>query len=269
MATRRRSPGGTGLFARAAVLARRLPALARRLRRIPWIVWAAVALLVLAGLNLAYQVARKPTELVALIPSARKAPDETWRAYEDLFREYSTPIVRAELLAALVQAESAGDPLALPPWRFHLTLDLRGVYAPSSSAVGILQMTDGNYARARELCIRDHAPAHAGAWYDPGACAFNGLHVRTVASHAVEMTAAWLHEQVSDILSRPGIRRPSLAERDRLAAVVHLCGPERGAAFARRGYRLTRGERCGQEDAAAYLARVELYTALFAARAAR
>ena len=255
--------------ARAAALARRLPALARRLRGIPRTAWVVVTLLVLAGLNVAYQVAHKPAELVALIPSARKLPDETWRTYEDVFRENSTPLVRAELLAALVQAESGGDPLALPPWRFRFTLDLRGVYAPSSSAVGILQMTDANYARARELCIRDHAPARAGAWYDPRACAFNGFYLRTMPGHAVEMTAAWLHEQVSGILARPGVRRPSLAERDRLAAIVHLCGPERAVAFARRGYRLTRGERCGEQDVAAYLARVELYTALFASHAAR
>ena len=130
---------------RAADLARRLPALARRLGRLPRLAWALIGLLVFAGVDVVYQVAHKPSELVALLPSAPKPPEETWTAYGDLFRENATPLVRAELLAALVQAESSGDPLALPPWRFRFTLDPRGVYGPSSSAVGIMQMTDGNY----------------------------------------------------------------------------------------------------------------------------
>lgn len=236
----------------------------RRWPRLHPAAWTAVALAALAGANACYQLARKPTEVLGLVaPSAPKAPAETWKAYGGLFREHSTPAVGPELLAALAQVESSGDPLASPPWRLRWSPNPFDLYAPASSAVGLLQMTDGAYRRARRLCIRDHAVARQGAWYDPRACFLNALYLRTVPSHAVEMTAAWLDLTSEQILARPGVRPPSPDERRALAAVVHLCGPERGAAFARRGYRALRGERCGDHDLRAYLARVRTLAATF------
>ena len=241
---------------------------ALRVPRLPPAAWAAALGVALVAANACYQLARKPTELLTLVaPGARKAPAETWRAYGDLFRAHATDAVRPELLAALAQAESAGDPLASPPWRLRWTTDPLSVYAPASSAVGLLQMTEGNYARARELCIRGGAPARDGPWYDPRTCFLNALYMRTVPGHAIEMTSAYLHLACEEILLRPGVRRPGPQERDGLVAVVHLCGPERGAAYARRGYRALPGERCGDQDLAAYVARVRLLAELFAARA--
>lgn len=219
--------------------------------------------------NALYQVYRKPSELVGMVtPASPKPPAETWRTYGDLFEEHSTALARPELLAALVQAESSGDPVALPDWRFRLTVDPRSVYAPPSSAVGILQMTDGNYALARELCVHDHAVARTGPWWDPGSCFLNGLYVRTVPSHAIEMTSAYLTVTAQAILARPGVRRPTPPERDALVATAHLCGPERAAAFARRGFRPAPGERCGEQDLGVYLGRVRAYALAFAALAA-
>ena len=40
------------------------------------------------------------------------------------------------------------------------------------------------------------------------------------------------------------------------AAVVHLCGAGPGDAYARRGFQLTAGQRCGDHDAGGYLALV-------------
>jgi hypothetical protein len=51
--------------------------------------------------------------------------------------------------------------------------------------------------------------------------------------------------------------------REHLAAVIQLCGPARGAAFARRGFRVTPGERCGTHALAGYLARVDRFTLTF------
>ncbi len=224
----------------------------------------AAGLAALAGANACYQMARKPNELLGLLlPRAAKAPSETWRAYGGLFREHSTPAVAPELLAALVQVESAGDPLARARWRFRWSANPFNVYGPASSAVGLLQMTDGTYEQARRLCIRGHAVAREGAWYDPRACFLNALYFRTIPSHAIEMTAAYLDLASEQILARPGVRPPSPDERRALAAVVHLCGPERGATFARRGFRPLRGERCGDQDLGAYLARVRILAAAF------
>ena len=68
--------------------------------------------------NLVYQILHKPTEVFALIPGgSNKAPPETWRQYAPLFREYSTISITPELLAALAQVESAGNPTARTYWR--------------------------------------------------------------------------------------------------------------------------------------------------------
>jgi hypothetical protein len=130
-------------------------------------------------------------------------------------------------------------------------------------------MTDGNYAEARRLCVHGGEVAEAGAWDDPGACWFNALYVRTVPSHAIEMTAAWLQRSVDEILAAGRIRRATSAQKQRLAAVVHLCGRERAAACARRGFWIIPGERCGDHDLARYVARVEELASAFARMRAR
>jgi hypothetical protein len=38
--------------------------------------------------------------------------------------------------------------------------------------------------------------------------------------------------------------------------VIHLCGAGGGDEFARRGFQLTDGQRCGEHEVRAYLARV-------------
>ncbi|WP_232288406.1 lytic transglycosylase domain-containing protein [Anaeromyxobacter sp. K] len=236
---------------------------ARRWAELPVAAWALLAVALLLAVNLAVQVVRKPTELLgAVVPTSPKAPAETWAEYGPLFEAHATDLVRPEVLAALVQLESAGDPLARTYWRWRWTTDPLRVWAPASSAVGILQITDGTYAQARRLCIHDHRVARDGAWWDPDACWFNALYLRTVPSHAVEMTAAWLHVCAADALAGSGTAGP--ADARRLAAVIHLCGRERGAAFARRGFAAAPGERCGDHELGAYLARVDGLAAAFA-----
>jgi hypothetical protein len=238
----------------------------RRWSRLALAAWIAAGLGVLAAANACYQLARKPTDLLALVaPSAPKAPAGTWRAYRGLFLEHSTALIRPELLAALVQVESSGDPLARAHWRLRWSASPLDLYAPASSAVGLLQMTDATYEQARHLCIRDHAVAHEGPWYDPRTCFLDALYFRTLPGDAIEMTAAYLQQASEQILARPGVRPASPAERQALAAAVHLCGPRRGAAFAARGFRPLRGERCGDHDLRAYLARVQGLVSLFEA----
>ncbi len=238
--------------------------------RLPRTAWALLAAAVLATATLAYQLARKPTEVLGLVvPSAPKTPEATWAKYGRFFDASSTEVVSPELLAALAQVESAGDPLARTYWRWRWSWNPFDLYGPASSAVGLLQMTDANYADARRLCIRGHTVAEDGPWTDPGACWFNALYVRTIPSHAIEMTAAWLHRSVDQILSEQRIARASASRKRALAAVVHLCGRERGAAFARRGFWVLPGERCGDHDLAQYLRRVDELTRTFARIAGR
>jgi hypothetical protein len=228
-----------------------------------YIVAASVAAfaVVVISLNWIYQVVRKPTELFFPVSGAlSKTPTETWRQYQSLFREHSTPVITAELLAALAQVEAAGNPVARTPWRLRATSDPREVYRPASSAVGMYQMTDGTFREAKRYCIRDHAAIEEGCW-------LTSLYLRVIPSHAVELTSAYLDRRVAAILA--GRRLAASAEQKQdLAAVIHLCGAAAGDAYARRGFRFAPNQRCGEHDARAYLARVTAMKRLFARLAA-
>lgn len=201
--------------------------------------------------NLIYQILHKPTEVFALIPGeSNKVPIETWRQYAPLFREYSTTFISPELLAALAQVESAGNPIARTYWRWSLTLDPFAVYQPASSAVGMYQMTDAALSEAQGYCILHHTVVETG-------CSATLLHSRLVPRHATELTAVFLDRNVAAILGHRRNPRISRQQREELAAVVHLCGTGPAKAFARRGFRLLPGERCGDHDVEAYLAQID------------
>ncbi|MGH8258455.1 MAG: lytic transglycosylase domain-containing protein, partial [Steroidobacteraceae bacterium] len=179
----------------------------------------------------------------------------------------STDIMVPELLAALAQVEGAGNPVAQTYWRWRLTQQPFEVYRPASSAVGMYQITDGTFAEARRYCIHDHVVV--GGPGAAGACWFTGLYFRVVPSHAVELTSAYLDRHIESTLRRSGLHAVRHRQAERLAAVIHLCGAGAGDAFARRGFRLLAGERCGDQDPRAYVARVEAMRDEFARLAAR
>jgi Transglycosylase SLT domain len=225
------------------------------------IVWAAV--------NWIVQVVRKPTEVfVAVSGSPGKAPAQTWRQYGPLFDEHSTPVITPELLAALAQVESSGNPLARTYWRWRFSWNPFQLYKPASSAVGMFQITAGTFAQSRRYCIHDHVVVEDGSWYDPHACWFNALYTRVLPAHAVEMTAALLDRTVARVLARNRIMTASLQQRQNLAAIIHLCGDGAGDEYARRGFRFRAGERCGDHDPRRYLAEVNALKRQFARLAA-
>jgi hypothetical protein len=217
----------------------------------------AAVLALLAALNWVVQAVRKPSEVLFPFDGFTRSPKETWQAYGALFREHATEAVPAELLAALAQAESAGNPVARTYWRWRLAWNPVEVYKPASSAVGMYQITDGRFAEAKRLCIHGNRAVDDGPWYNPRTCWFNALYFRVVPSHAVELTAAFLDRSVSRV-------KGSGKEKHQLAAVIHLCGATAGEAFARRGFRPLPGQRCGEHDLRAYLFRVNALTREFA-----
>jgi len=242
----------------------------QRAARVPLAVWVTLGLAALIVVNGGYQLARKPSELLGLVvPASAKTPATTWAEYGPLFRAHSTGVMQPSLLAALAQVESAGNPVARTYWRWQWSLNPFRVYAPASSAVGMFQLTDEAFAEAQHLCIRDHAVAREGAWDDPRACWLTGWYFRSLPSHAIEMTSAWLDQAVADTLAEQRISRPTLEQKQRLAAVIHLCGRARGAMFARHGFRLHPGERCGDHDPGRYLAQVQALRIAFARLDAR
>jgi hypothetical protein len=185
-----------------------------------------------------------------------KTPSETWREYAALFRAHSTPLMTPELRAALAQVEGAGNPVARTPWRVSASVDPREVYRPASSAVGMYQITDGTFEQAKRYCIRDHVAIEDGCW-------FNSLYMRVIPSHAVELTSAYLDRSVGAILAGRRLS-PSATQRQELAALIHLCGASAGDAYARAGFRLAPGQRCGAHDVRAYLAQVAALKRVFA-----
>ena len=228
--------------------------MASRKRIAAWVFAIAAAAL---ALNWIYQVVRKPAELFFPVSGAlAKTPAQTWEQYEPLFRRHSTPVMSPELLAALAQVEGSGNPLARTPWRLRASTDPREIYRPASSAVGMYQITDGTFREAKRYCIRDHVAIEKGCW-------FNGLYMRVIPSHAVELTSAYLDRRVAAVVEA-GRLAPTLEQKQDLAAVIHLCGAAAGEAYARRGFRLARDQRCGEHDARAYLGRVAAMKRAFA-----
>jgi hypothetical protein len=209
------------------------------------------------GVNWTYQVVRKPAELwFPVSGSFYKGPAETWRVYGALFERHSTSVMTPDLLAALAQIEGSGNPVVRTYWRFSLTNEPFEIFRPASSAVGMYQITDGTFAIARRYCIHRHSVVEEGRWYDFKSCWWNGLYTRTVPSHAIEMTSAYLDRGVVETLERHPTLTPTLEQKQILATMMHLCGAGAAAEFARRGLTLTARQRCGDHDARSYVARV-------------
>jgi len=246
----------------------------RAFRRAPAAVQVAIALAIAvtlwAALNWTYQVIRKPTELFFPVSETLdKTPSETWGEYAPIFRKHSTNVMTPELLAALAQVEASGNPVARTYWRWAWKLKPFEVYRPASSAVGMYQITDGTFSEARRSCIHDHLVVQDGPWHAWRSCWFNGLYLRVIPSHAVELTSAYLDRSVARVLARRGIKSATREQKQKLATLIHLCGAGAGDAYARRGLRLTRGQRCGNHDLRAYLARVAAMNQVFVRLAAQ
>ena len=208
------------------------------------------------AVNWSYQVVRKPSELFFPISGQfYKDPAETWDAYGSLFERHATPTMTADLLAALAQVEGSGNPVVRTYWRWSLTHEPFEIFRPASSAVGMYQITDGTFEIARRYCVHRHRVVEEGRWYDFKSCWFNVLYTRTVPSHAVEMTAAYLDRGVENVLARLGLRA-TLAQKQTLATLMHLCGAGAATEYARRGFALAPGQSCGSHDARRYVTSV-------------
>jgi len=114
-----------------------------------------------------------------------------------------------------------------------------------------LWVQKGDRRDARGFCIRNHVVMEEG-------CRFNWLYTRVVPSHAIQLAAVYLDRNVRRILAGHPKARPNAEHEQELASMVHLCGAGATKAFAKRGFRLVAGNRCGEHDLATYLARVKV-----------
>lgn len=232
---------------------------------VQFIIVASVAVALWSAVNWTYQVVRKPAELFFPVSDTLfKTPVETWRQYDPIFQAHSTAVITPEFLAALAQVEGSGNPVARTYWRWRFTWNLFELYRPASSAVGMYQITDTTFAEARRYCVHDHVVVEDGPWHELRSCWFNSLYTRVVPSHAAELTSAWLDRHVTSTLERNRIAGVTLQQQQDLAAVIHLCGAGAGNAYARRGFRLSDSQRCGDHDVRGYLARINAMKRVFA-----
>jgi hypothetical protein len=225
----------------------------RKLAKVPLIVRiagaAAILLAILTLTNLVYHVIHKPTELFFFVGHRLdKEPPETWRQYGALFRTYSTGTITPELLAALAQVESSGNPVDRTYWRWRFSFNPFAIYQPASSAVGLFQMTDPAYAEIARFCIRANVVTDTGCGLGP--------YIRALPSHAVELASIYLDRNVAAVLARAGEVAATSQQKQDLAAFIHLCGGGPATAYARRHFQMRSGERCGDHLVAAYISRV-------------
>jgi hypothetical protein len=241
----------------------------RALRAAPpglqFVVVAILAVGLWAAGNWVYHALRKPTELLFPVSSTfAKTPAETWREYGPQFRKHATAVITPELLAALAQIESEGNPLAQTYWKWNLTWHPFELYRPASSAVGMYQITDGTFAQTRRECRQGTSGPRGDSTSAPGSCWFDSLYTRVVPSQAIELTASLLDRAIAATLKRQRVAGATRRQKQDLAAVIHLCGAGAGEAYTRRGFRLTPGQRCGDHDVRAYLSRISGMKRLFA-----
>ncbi len=226
------------------------------------IVGTALLLMLWVSANWTYQTIRKPSELFFPVSGRlNKTPSQTWSTYAPLFHRHATDVISPELLAALAQVESMGNPVARTYWRWSWTMRPFDIYRPASSSVGMYQITNGTFAEARRYCIHRNEVVEQGPWYAWRSCWFNSLYTRVIPSHAIEMTSAYLHVRVERILARNPQRTATVAQKQDLAAVIHLCGATAGARFAQAGFQAQ--GRCGAHDMQAYVTRVRAMKVLF------
>src|SRR6202034_1115980 len=178
----------------------------------------AILLAVAALAKLVYHVTHKRPELFPFMGHGLdKEPVETWRQYGPLFRTYSTSTITPELLAALAQVESSGNPVDRTYWRWRWSFNPFAIYQPASSAVGLFQMIDGAYSEAARFCIQDHAVVDDG-------CCFSSLYIRAIPSHSIELAAIYLDRHVAEVLARTAEVKATASQKQDLAAFIHLCG---------------------------------------------
>jgi hypothetical protein len=211
----------------------------------------------LAATNWVIQVYRNPAILLDLFAGDDfKSSRTTWKAYRHLFERHSTAIMTPEFLAAIAQVESAGNPLVIPEWKWRFTADLTRIYAPASTSAGLYQYTRSTFLDAKRFCIHWHRVAFKSALLDPFGCWFNGLYSRFWPSHAIEMTSARLHYYVETTLNKTDRRGTSLLNQQQLAAVIHLCGVNKGESFARYQFDFKKLASCYDHRTFAYFNRI-------------
>jgi hypothetical protein len=201
---------------------------------------------IVVAANFGYHIYRNPLHLLSFFSRPmNKTPRETWSSYADVFKSASTGRVSAPLLAAIAQVESHGNPLAAPEWRLQLSTDIMEIYAPASSAFGLMQITKGTFDLIMKTCGQSGER-----------CPNSDLATRMKARDSVVLTAGFLQRSMEDLLSKSAVQKLSEEKLTKLASVIHLCGAEVGKRLIRNGYNVNALPRCGSHWPSVYASQV-------------
>jgi hypothetical protein len=194
-------------------------------------------------INAIYQIFLNPIHLFSFISKPfSKTPQQTWDAYSEIFQRQGDTRITPELLAAIAQVESAGNPLAAPPWQFSLSTDVAQLFAPASSAFGIMQITKGTFETMRKLAKEEGRPTP--------------VMTRLRVEDSVQLSAIHLRRSIQDLIGDRGWDKLDRRRSTHLASVIHLCGPEVGKRLIKLQYRTERLPRCGSHWPEVYSNRV-------------
>jgi hypothetical protein len=216
-------------------------------------------------LNVIVGVVRKPAHLLTPITKYfYKVPSQTWDSYQGIFETYETSTLDAEFLAALAQAESAGNPIATPYWEFTLQQDILSLFRPASSSLGLYQMTYDTFQDAKRFCFVDGKIAMDAKKNELKHCWQNDFKFRFSVSDSVHLTSARLSYYTESSLKKYGARASQL-QRQQTAAIIQLCGPGKAPEFIRSGFNVKKMGACGSHSVPAYIKRVFTYKKTFMA----
>jgi hypothetical protein len=227
-----------------------------------WILGIVVGLFLL---NVIVGVVRKPAHLLTPITKYfYKVPSQTWDSYQGIFETYETQTLDASFLAALAQAESAGNPIATPYWEFTFQQDILSFFRPASSSLGLYQMTYDTFQDAKRFCFVDGRIAVDAKKSDLKNCWQNDFKFRFSASDSVHLTSARLSYYTESSLRKQGVKASRL-QRQQTAAIIQLCGPGKAQEFIRSGFNVKKMGACGSHSVSAYIKRVFSYKKTFMA----
>lgn len=206
-----------------------------------------VFLLCLWGLsNFVHQVYRHPSILFLPISGLfNKTVFETYDSYQRVIHESSGNQLDPYFMTSLIQVESMGNPLATTYWNFNFLSEPWNMYAPASSATGLLQVTKPTWDRVIKYCQNAKASLrnrYCNHWFGS---------YRVLPSHAIELTSFWFLKHLKQWRAlSPENTRKSLS-------VLHLCGPAKAKRFIRKSFQWAALGRCGSHSPKSYYSKIE------------
>lgn len=194
-------------------------------------------------INLAYHTYQNPIHLLSFAAKPfYKTPLQTWQSYRETFERHGDERITPPLLAAIAYVESSGNPLAAPPWKWSISTDVAEIFAPASSAFGLMQITKGTFQTMRQIAKEEGKPVP--------------IMTRLRVEDSVQLSAIHLRRKVQELIGERGWAKLDRRRSTQLASVIHLCGPEIGRKLVKFGYKTERLPRCGSHWPEVYTNRV-------------